>query len=176
MLADDYDGVGFVWHRSHEARQAHLADTSSRATMERDELETFAEPVVNFCTVTQETALMRPDTRSSGLAKLIRFVRACERAYARDVAPLFVREGAALKARLQAVHAPLCGHVVNQPLPFDGAPGRRDSWGLDVDCIEELWFADAATALRAVEALAEPARQNFDATTVITNEVVLYEV
>ena len=43
----DCDGVAVVVYRSEAARQAHIADEVARRTMKEDELDTFAQPVVN---------------------------------------------------------------------------------------------------------------------------------
>jgi hypothetical protein len=48
------DGVAVVVYRSERARQAHIADESARRTMKQDELDTFAQPVVNTSLLLRE--------------------------------------------------------------------------------------------------------------------------
>src|ERR1700728_4689988 len=61
VLNDEYDGVRLIWHHSAQARAAHLADTTSRSTMERDEFETFSQPIVNSCLLAREEIVRRRD-------------------------------------------------------------------------------------------------------------------
>jgi hypothetical protein len=157
-LGSSYDGVGLIWHRSPQARAAHLADASSRTTMEQDETETFAAPIVASCVLAREAVLIAP-RRSGRARKLICF---------RHGTPL--PDGCAERVyqSLAAAGVRVCGHVVNMPL----AP-ERDPWGLDVAQIEEWWFIDEPAALRAAPLL--QAAQPGSRPLVLTNEVVLYE-
>jgi hypothetical protein len=156
-LDSSYDGVGLIWHRSPRARAAHLADTSSRATMEQDEARTFAAPIVTSCVLTRETILQEP-RRSGQARKLMCF---------RHRIPLPDDGAERIYQALAAAGVPAHGHVVDTPL----AP-ERGPWGLDVMQIEEWWFEDEAAALRAASVLqaARPGRCRL----VLTNEVVLY--
>lgn len=167
-LATGYDGIGLIWHRSPAARAAHLADRHSREQMERDELETFAAPVASFCLLARETVLLPPARTVQAAVKLTRFLRAPAHAFAATCAAA----AAGLRAQLQAHAAAVLGHVIDVPLP----PERGERWGLESDCIEELWFADVAAALRAARLLAAGAHSDAArAITVLTNEVLLYE-
>jgi hypothetical protein len=158
-----WDAVGMIWHRSPAARAAHLADTSSRATMERDEQETFAAPIVDTCMVAREHVCVGPPAQAARAARLVRVFDA-----RLEVAQLGT-ESARLAELLHAAGVALRGHVVDLPLP----PERGTRWGLDVGRIEEAWFDDVATAIRAAAVLAAapvaPARL-----TLLTNEVLLY--
>lgn len=91
--------------------------------MERDEFETFAEPVGNFCLLARETVLRPPDKAAS--IKLTRF----------------------LNEQSQSQRSPGHGHVINETLP----PERGDRWGLPYAYVEELWFTDIDAALQAAE-------------------------
>lgn len=169
-LAQQYDGVGIVWHRSVAARAAHLADTRSREAMERDELETFAEPVGSSCVLTRESVVQLPAGAERTAVKLIRFMRTAVRADAEALGARRNEASGELRRRLIAAGAPPRGHVVNVALPPE-----RAAWGLESDCIEELWFDDAATARRAAAALGDDAVGHLQIITVLTNEVILYE-
>lgn len=168
--SDDHDGIGLIWHRSRAARAAHLADSDSRLQMERDEIETFAEPVVNVCLLAREYVLLRPprsSISSGGMAdpaapvKLTRFLGT------RGTA-----DSTELRWRLEAEGIVLHGHVINLALP----PERREAWGLRHACVEELWFASREDARRAaVVAAAAPGMQIGDIT-VLTRDVLLYEI
>ena len=151
------DGIGIVWHRSPAARAAHLADTSSRESMERDEQETFARPIVDCCILMRERLLLAPRAGSQAF-KLTRLQTA---------ARLREPRGAALRERLGRAGIALQGHAVNVPLP----PENGARWGLDVDCIEELWFDSMDGALRAATLLAADG-----STQILTNEVELYRL
>jgi EthD domain len=155
VLNDEYDGVGLIWHRSAQARAAHLADTTSRTTMERDEFETFAQPIVNSCLLAREEMVQRRDPPASSLTKLFYFSTSGT-TYA---ASAWSADG--IESR---------GHVVNRPLPPVGA----DNWGLKFKVVEEWWFKDADTALRAAAALESQQGASEDIV-VMTNEVLLYD-
>lgn len=138
--------------------------------MERDELETFAAPVVNFCLLARETVILSPAATRRSI-KLTCFQWARTRAHAPKLAAVQLSGSAALRQRLQAIRAELHGHVINEPLPAE----RGDRWNLSSDCIEELWFEDMGAALRAARFLSTASRQGIDTITVLTNEVILYE-
>lgn len=139
--------------------------------MERDELETFAGPVVNFCLLARETVILPPAAARTPSIKLTRFQWARIRAHAPKLAAVQLSGSAALRQQLQALRAEPHGHVVNEPLPAE----RGDRWNLSSDCVEELWFEDMDAALRAARFLNTASRQGIDAITVLTNEVLLYE-
>jgi hypothetical protein len=155
LLNDEYDGVGLIWHRSAQARAAHLADATSRTTMERDEFETFSQPIVNSCLLAREEVAQRRDLAASSLTKLFYF----SMSGTNPAASAWPADG--MESR---------GHVVNRPLPSAGA----DSWGLKFKVVEEWWFKDADTALRAAAVLESEQRGTEDVV-VITNEVLLYD-
>jgi hypothetical protein len=155
VLNDEYDGVGLIWHRSAQARAAHLADTTSRTTMERDELETFSQPIVNACLLAREEVVQRRDLTASSLTKLFYF----STSGTQDAA------GAWSADRIESR-----GHVVNRAL----APVGADNRGLNFKVVEEWWFEDADTALRAAVVL-ESRQRTTEEIVVITNEVLLYE-
>jgi hypothetical protein len=155
VFNDNYDGVGLIWHRSAQARAAHLADTTSRSTMERDEFETFSEPIVNSCLLAREEMVQRRDPAASSLTKLFYF----STFGTNDAARAWSAGG--IESR---------GHVVNRPLP----PAGADNWGLNFKVVEEWWFDDADTALRAAVVLKSLQRASEDIV-VMTNEVLLYE-
>lgn len=157
VLDTTHDGIGIVWHRSPAARAAHLADTSSRESMERDEEETFARPIVDCCILMHERLLLTPRSGSQAF-KLTRLVTA---AGPREL------QAAAMRERLGRAGIALQGHVVNMPLP----PENGVRWGLDVDCIEELWFDSMDGALRAAMLLAADGSAQ-----ILTNEVELYRL
>ena len=167
---DDYDGIGQIWHRSRAARAAHLADTDSRLQMEQDEFETFAEPIVNVCLLAREYVLRGPPAMTvspTGRAKpddpvkLTRFLT--------SHAPADATE---LRLRLDAAELRLLGHVINLPLP----PERGDGWGLRCACVEELWFANLEDARRAVLVAAAAAGSNAGTISVLTRDVLLYQI
>ncbi|MBL8266976.1 EthD domain-containing protein [Steroidobacter sp.] len=167
---NDYDGVGIVWHKSPETRRAHREDTSSQATMEADELQTFDQLVVKFCALMAERTVLEP--ANTAKAKLIRFARA------EGVVPAeLTKDSAAHAERLLSgsLGKSLRGVVQNHAQPSES--GRP--WGLPYEYIEELWFdsvqeaADARTALRGV---VPSACSGFEPIAVLTNEVVLYQV
>jgi hypothetical protein len=152
-----YDGIGLIWHRSLQARAAHLADTSSRAAMERDEAETFAAPIGTCCVLTRETVLIEP-RHGSGASKLTSFQHALPASA--DADPGLYRSLADAGARVD-------GHVINTPLAPETGP-----WGLAVDRVEEWWFPNLDMARRAAPIL--HAAQAGNQVLVLTNEVVLY--
>lgn len=173
-LDGGYDGIGLIWHKSPEARLAHRTDRSDQAIMEADEHEVFAEPVVNFSTLAEEKLVHEA---GGGPYKLFRFIARP----ASLAAGLFVRgwrtERTPLFLDLCAGGGKLKRLVQNFPLP----PERPEGWGLRVDCVEELWFAnlaDLAEVHRAVaaDALLRAADAQLAQQTlcVATNEIVLY--
>ena len=173
-LDSGFDGIGIVWHRSPAARAAHLADTSSRERMERDEQETFARPIVQTCLVTGERVLLAPRS-DVGSFKITRLLTARDRSQGAELARLRESEGAALRRQLREAGIEVHGHVVDVPLP----PENGVRWGLDVDCIEELWFGSSEDAVLAAEHLAahDPLRsapRPAARIQILTNEVELY--
>ncbi|PEQ11303.1 hypothetical protein B2G71_17205 [Novosphingobium sp. PC22D] len=127
----DHDGVGMIWHRSIAHRHAHFADRSSQAVMERDEEDTFAEPIALHCASLAEVTIMAADPAA-------RWHAFC---FAWDDTPLPTPPG-------------IAGHVRSRPLPRPGG----QLWGLDCAKVEEFWFRDPDGALAACEALAKPSR------------------
>lgn len=169
-----WDAIGLIWHRSVAARAAHLADTDSRGQMERDELETFARPIVECCLVARECVLLAPpappaDTDAgAGAIKLTRFLWAGDDPPALDQAS-HPAIAAARRAALGALGAAPRGQVLDLPLP----PERGARWGLDCAAIEEWWFDNVAAADRAAAWFAATAVTS-RAILVLTNEVPLY--
>ena len=163
-VEDAHDGIGLIWHRSADARAAHLADTSSRLQMEQDEAETFREPIVNCCLVAREQVLHAPPPPIAGTVKLTRFWRPGGRE-----SLTLAGSGGAAGSALMREHRHIIGHVINVPLP----PERGDCWGLRCSVVEELWFSDQAAALGVWTALTTTS-DGAAATTVMTNEVLLY--
>lgn len=166
----DYDGIGLIWHRSRSARAAHLADTDSRLQMEQDELETFAEPIVNSCLLAREYVLLEPPSCSvsadgaadpDGPVKLTRFLAAHSPAQSTE-----------LRMRLDAAGVALHGHVINRTLP----PERGDAWGLRHACVEELWFANLDDARRAALVAAGAPGAGIAAVAVLTRDVLLHQI
>lgn len=155
VLNDKYDGVGLIWHRSAQARAAHLADTTSRSTMERDEFATFAEPIANCCLLAREEIVQERDRAASPLTKLFHFATSGTSHAAS------AWSAAGIESR---------GHVVNRPLPPVGA----GNWGLNFKLVEEWWFEDIDAVLRAAAVL-ESQRRAAEDVVVMTNEVLLYE-
>ena len=168
-LDGSYDGIGLIWHRSQAARAAHLADTGSRHAMEQDERETFAEPIVNVCLLARESVLLAPDATDVPLTKLTCFFKAHDAAAAAGFPADRIGGAVSLRAQLAEAGSVSRGHVVNAPL----APRAAGRWGLDVDGVEEWWFADQAAALRAAAILRSSAQRSA-ARVVLTNEVLLY--
>jgi len=164
-----YDGIGIVWHRSPAARAAHVADTGSRLQMERDELETFARPIVETCLLARERVLLAPQDTARAPVKLTRFLHAGDDPPALRLAAGGPDTVTSRQRELAAAGAPARGHVLNLPLP----PERATTWGLACAAIEELWFDDAEAARAAARwfaaATVAPA-----AIAMITNEVLLY--
>lgn len=158
--ASGYDGVGLIWHRSTAHRAAHLADTTSRADMERDELDTFARPIVADCLLAREHVLQAPSTALATALRLFLFFRSAPAHAAAAFAAAAHRA-----ARLEAAALQARGQALNLTLPPERPPG----WGLRFPLIEEWRFDDLATAEAASATLAEP-----DALAVITNEVPLH--
>ncbi len=167
---DDCDGIGLIWHRSRAARAAHLADTDSRLQMEQDEVETFAEPIVNVCLLAREYVLLGPPDAPvsatgradpDGPVKLTRFLN--------THAPADATE---LRLRLDAAELPLLGHVINLPL----LPERGSAWGLTHACVEELWFENLEDARRAALVAAAAPGTNASTMSVLTREVLLHQI
>jgi hypothetical protein len=156
-----HDGIGLIWHRSPAHRAAHLADTSSRLDMERDELATFARPIVADCLLAREHVLTLARTQPGTALRLFRFIEDTPTETATATAAAAAR-GQQLAARGIATR----GHVLNLTLP----PERAPHWGLHYPQIEEWRCDDLATAGAAAAALATPGTLS-----VITNEVPLYE-
>lgn len=155
-----YDGIGLIWHRTPAHRAAHLADTSSRADMERDELDTFARPIVDDCLLAQEHVLHAPSTALATALRLFLFFET-----APADAALACAAAAARAQRLIAAALQPRGHLLNMTLP----PERPPHWGLRFAQIEEWRFDDLAIARAAAATLADQG-----ALAVITNEVPLY--
>jgi hypothetical protein len=152
-VLSDHDGIGLIWHRSPAHRRAHLADTTSRAEMEADELATFAEPIVRHCLVARESTRLAPPAQTGGAAKLTCF----HWSYAPGG-----REPSA-SVDLQG----LVGHLVSEPLP----PERPSGWGLSCNVIEEFWFGSQAEAVQGARALARVPGRNI---LVLSNQIELY--
>ena len=156
-----YDGIGLIWHRSPAHRAAHLADTSSRLDMERDETETFARPIVADCLLAREHVLEPARTMPGTALRLFRFLTDPP---ADVTVALDATAGRA--RRLAGRGIATRGHVLNLALP----PERPPHWGLRYAQIEEWRLDDLDSARAAAAALAAP-----DVLAVITNEVPLYE-
>ncbi len=171
-VAEDYDGVGLIWHRSPEARTRHRADNSSQGQMEADEAQTFAEPVSNFCLLAQECVV---SSHGAGPVKLIRFVErspalsgdAFTDAWKQQYAPALLRQLRNSGSRQR--------YVQNHALPAE----RGGGWGLKSDCVDELWFESrdkAASAMRVIGELADIERGLLSRSIwVATNEVLLHD-
>ena len=171
-IAAGYDGVGVIWYRSLAARGAHASDHASQATMEADEAETFSEPVANCGVLCAEQVLL--DGAHSGL-KLVRFLARPACMSITDFDSAWSLHQAAVLAYTGAAGG-LCRYVCNPALPAEHPGG----WGLGVQGVEELWFDDAAR-LQGFCAALQLGRDGLvrpepwtRATSVITNEVVLY--
>lgn len=152
-----HDGVGMIWHRSVEARRAHIADRSSRGAMESDEQATFAEPIVQCCLLTREEILLAPPPPADAACKLIRVID--DRADGRYAEALPGLAAAGLQ--------PL-GLVNNLPLP----PDQVEAWGIRCRQVEEWWFGSRGSALQALQWLAD--RYPRSGTCLLTNEIELY--
>ena len=152
-----HDGVGMIWHRSVEARHAHIADRSSRGAMESDERATFAEPIVQCCLLTRERVLLAPPPPTDAACKLVRVIS--ELADGHCVGALAGLADAGLQ--------PL-GLVNNLPLP----PDQVEAWGIRCKQVEEWWFGSRTSALQALEWLAD--RFPDTGICLLTNEVELY--
>ena len=180
-ISNDYDGVGLIWHKSPQARVAHLADDSSQADMEFDEERTFREPVVNFCLLATETQRFTTGSIADNAIKLFRFLE-CEDPSQRD------RLSRKISEQHRQMHTGSIdgrgwptGYCVNTTL----APQSegRIAWGLAADCSEEFWFnnLDELTSFRQ-HCAADPTLlslsdcQIASCIEVITNEVVLPDV
>jgi hypothetical protein len=156
-----HDGIGLIWHRSPAHRAAHIADTSSRLDMERDETETFARPIVADCLLAREYVLTPARTVLGTALRVFRFLadRPADTTTALDAAAGRART---LAGRDITTH----GHVLDLTLQ----PERPPRWGLRHAQIEEWRCADLVAARAVAAALAAP-----DVPVVITNEVPLYE-
>lgn len=157
----DHDGIGLIWHRSPTHRAAHLADTSSRLDMERDEAETFARPIVADCLLAREHVLAPASTMLGTALRLFRFIDDMPADTAAALAAATARG-----QQLAACGITTRGQVLNLKLP----PERPPHWGLRHAQIEEWRCDDLNTARAAAAALAAPG-----VLAVITNEVPLYE-
>lgn len=152
-----HDGVGMIWHRSVEARHAHIADRSSRGAMERDEQATFAEPIVQCCLLTREEVLLAPPPPTADARKLVRVVDALADGGYDEAMPGLAAAG------LQPL-----GLINNLPLP----PDQVEAWGIRCKQVEEWWFGSRTAALRALQWLAD--RFPGSGTCLLTNEIELY--
>lgn len=171
-VGGNYDGVGIVWHKSPESRLAHRQDTSSQAAMEADEAQTFDRLVVNFCALVEETTVM--DSGRAAPFKVIRFAKRREGIGHEE----FVAGMEAYAKHLLA--APKVEGKVRKFVQNLSAPSESTRpWGLGYDYIEELWFDTIDHATQARQALDEWPPMlcgERDLVTVLTNEVVLYDV
>jgi hypothetical protein len=167
----DYDGVGIVWHKSPEARLAHRQDTSSQATMEADELQTFDQLVVNFCALMEERVVKEP--QQSARIKLIRFATCRASVSRNDIQASAQVHASNLSA--SPVGCSMRGLTQNFALPSES--GRP--WGLPYDYIEEIWFDSVHEAVRAradLEAALPDVCDGRAPVAIVTNEVVLYSL
>jgi hypothetical protein len=175
-LAQGYDGIGLIWHRSRATRRAHREDTGSQAVMEADERDTFAELVGNFCALYEEQTLF--DDGSDAPVKLFRFhhrlLATPEDRLFEDVAPL----AASLALRDAELAASVRRYVHNYRMK----PEAR-SWGLGYEWVEELWFDSIADATQALTILSgnAPLRRLLEPAaappvSLLTNEVMLYQL
>jgi hypothetical protein len=148
-FSQDYDGIGLIWHRSPEYRAAHLADSASRSDMERDEAETFAEPINNCCALMQEINSFASEAHADGETGFYRWFR-----FWRSDHPVFHDHGpATVSARtLQAIkkQAESAGHAVHYKANLTVAPESegRAAWGLDVALVEELSLSEASAVMQ----------------------------
>lgn len=152
-VLSDHDGIGLIWHRSPAHRRAHLADMTSRAEMEADELATFAEPIVRHCLVARESIRVAPPADTVGFVKLTSYH------WSDSIECL---EPSAI-AGLQG----LCGHVVNVPLP----PERPAGWWLSCAAVEEYWFESTAAAALGARTMSRAPGKTI---LVLSNQVELY--
>lgn len=161
-VVDDsgYDGIGLIWHRSPAHRAAHLADAASRTDMEHDELETFAQPIVNDCLLAQEHVLQEPSTALATALRLFLLFKSIP-----SDATTALAAAARRARRLQAAALQARGQLLNLTLP----PERPPHWGLRFAQIEEWRFDDLATAQAASATLGDQSTL-----AVITSEVPLY--
>lgn len=127
----DHDGVGLIWHRSVEHRNAHFSDNEAQEVMEADEDETFAEKIWLHCLSAEEQIIAEPDPD----APFHLFCFAWDDEQFPDVPG----------SRGQAYCTPL-------PHPSGSA------WGLDCKQIGEFWFKDRGLATSAALALNRPGR------------------
>jgi len=127
----DHDGVGLIWHRSIEHRNAHFADDEAQAVMEADEVETFAEKISLNCLSAEEQIVVHPAPDAT-------FHLFC---FAWDDAAFADLSG-------------LRGEVHCTPL-LQPSGGR---WGLDCKRIGEFWFAERSAAISAAKKLSGSGR------------------
>jgi len=168
-LAVEYDGVGLIWHRSQQARAAHVADQSSRSIMERDEFDTFSEPITSSCLVAREIVLQACEPARSAPAKIIFFIGTNTGETREDLVDRRIEQGARLITSLACAGITVRGRTINRPLPAVDSAG----WGLKFDCVDEWWFENESSALLAVPALSTASRSE-RIVWVLTNEIVLY--
>lgn len=173
-ISTDADGVGMIWYRDADARARNRADTTSQATMEADERETFDRLVAKCAVVTKEVVLRRGPRPPF---KLMSFIKKApgidkdrlERITKDDYAPAMLGQtfGTA-------------GGIVRYVLNYADRSDPQVSSGLDYDLVEELWFQNAADQLTAAAAFpAFATRQSApfasDRVTYLTNEVILHD-
>jgi hypothetical protein len=144
--SDEYDGMACIWYNSHSAwRQRSLAP-GDREAMLRDEDQTFAQRIGLVALMAHEH-LMR-DGPTGGIKQTSFLRRKPGRAQAD-----FIAHRQADAARLLAhpeTSALIRRYALNVPFPTEtGSP-----WGLDYDCVEEIWF-DSLHDLLACHGAAE---------------------
>ena len=154
----EYDGVGMIGFRDVDARKRHVGFVEARSVLEADEDDAFGERVNRAGLVADEQVIVDGPTTGIGVVRVV----------AKERGPLAAWQA----AQRQRVPAALAGmlrrYVHDVPLP----PENGVAWGLDCLAVEELWFDDVETTVRAWPSIGATATG--DGPVVVVREVLLY--
>ena len=126
------DGIALLWYQSEGHRQLHIADTSARETMQRDEAGTFARSVRDFSFLGEEIVL----TASAGVPFRLfiavrRHVGVPESVFAQY---RVTRHAVMIQAGLATLSPSAFDYTQNHAVDAD----RRTGFDLDFDGIDEI--------------------------------------
>lgn len=139
---DKFDGAGTVYYRDADARKLRANDPSERPPILKDEEETFAGRVNPWGLVASERLLC---DGSVGGIKAARYLWRRKNTTPAQFRDHWENTHANLVLGTPSVARHVRRYTQNDPLP----PENGASWGLDCDGIEETWYENLDSLIRA---------------------------